>query len=392
MNDSWRNLISGDLDFLVNLAKETPPDDVSAVSSLRKHGSLEEVSVVLEVLEARRRASGRLRDAKSWFMDKEGVEQSTRTVVAEHKAKRFRSSLGESPVIDLCCGIGSDTTELARNGSVIYVDRNPLKVELTRYNLSHSLSSSDQHHPLVADAGVLPLPPFPIHLDPSRRQGSRRRHDYSGMVPGPNVIEELLSKHGSIALKCGPGINADDLPPGSIEWIQDGPDLVEATLWCGDLATADRRSATLVDRQLTVSGELQPVSASTLEKPAYLHEPCPAIERSGLMGQLQSEVSAAEWHPGLGWLAGETAQTNPWFRSFAVIAQMGWHEKKVIDWFNQQGKAPASIKTRGTKEDPARLIRRFSGDPSDWVLALLRRGQKIEACVLEELTPEQSQS
>ena len=385
MTDSWQKLISGQLDSLLQMAQETPPGDVSAITRLRRHGSLEEVSVVMEVLESRRRARGRLRHGENWLMDREGMEQATRTVAAEHKARRLRSRVGENTVIDLCCGIGSDTAALAGSGSVIYVDRDPLRVDLTRFNLAQISVETTRLHPLVAEAQTLPLPPLPLHVDPARRVDGRRVHNFDGMVPGPEILNPLIQRHSAVALKCGPGIAIDDLPPGEVEWLQDGQDLVEATLWCGDLAGSARRSATLLHHSRTISGEQEPLQQSALKTPAFLHEPCSAIERSGLVAQVQSEVDGEEWHPGLGWLAGKVEKTSPWFRSFAVVAQMGWHEKKVVGWFRKQGCAPSSIKTRGVQEDPARLKKKFSGQAGPWILALLRRGRQIEACVLEEI-------
>jgi len=365
--------------------RTSPPGTSPPYHDCARLGHLRKVSVVLEVMDARRKSKRRLKNANSWLMDREGAEQATRSTVAEYKAAKLRRQVGDDPIIDLCCGIGSDAAALAEGGPLIYVDRNPLRVMLARFNLAQCHLQHGQIHPLVATAESLPLPPYPLHLDPSRRQGSNRLHSYEDMIPGPQVIEELIDRHKSMALKCGPGIDAEKLPHGEVEWIQDGSDLVEATLWCGDLATGSRRSATIVDLDLTISGELQPLEQSSLKQPAFLHEPRPAIERSGLIGHLQSEISAGEWYPGLGWLAGDEQRTSPWFRSFSVVAQMGWHEKKIVEWFRQQGCAPASIKTRGVKEDPARLRRRFSGEAGEWILALLRRGQKIEACVLKEL-------
>ena len=90
MNASWKKLIAGSLNPLLELAENTPLGDVSAISRLRKHGTLDEVSVVLEALESRRRSVGRLQHGSTWLMDREGMEQATRTRVAEHKAKRIR--------------------------------------------------------------------------------------------------------------------------------------------------------------------------------------------------------------------------------------------------------------------------------------------------------------
>ena len=181
MRDIWQKLISGQLDSLLQSAQDTVPGDVSAISRLRRKGTLAEVSIVLEALEARRRSRSRLRESDTWLMDREGSEQATRTTVAEYKARRLRSVIGEETVIDLCCGIGSDTAALAQSGPVIYVDHDPVRVELTRFNLGQSSKKPSNSHPLVADAKCLPLPPPAITCrsrTPRRwPPGSRLRRD-----------------------------------------------------------------------------------------------------------------------------------------------------------------------------------------------------------------------
>ncbi|MBC8261240.1 MAG: hypothetical protein H8E43_05430 [Planctomycetia bacterium] len=387
MKTTWHELISGNLDILIEAAQSAVPDDVQTISRLRKKGSLEQVSTVLELLEARRRARGRLSQPDEWWIDREGAEQATRSIVAEHKSRRVREVSGEQPIIDLCCGIGSDALALSKRGPVILVDHDPLKLLLASANLRHFSrnKSHDSHLVIRAKAENLPLAPLPIHIDPARRSETQRLHAYSEMQPGPAVIESIIEHHRDVALKCGPGVSADDLPAGEIEWIQDGPDLVEATLWCGQFDGGNRRRATLVKTGLSVSGNPIPLEELTLKTPQFLHEPVPVLERSGLTGHLQADLAAGELHPGLGWLAGQDHKTSPWFRSFEVVDRLGWHEKKVIDWFKARGEAPRAIKTRGVKEDPAALGRKFPRKKGDWTLALLRRGTKIEAWILQEL-------
>ena len=90
MKTTWHELISGNLDILIEAAQSAVPDDVQTISRLRKKGSLEQVSTVLELLEARRRARGRLSQPDEWWIDREGAEQATRSIVAEHKSRRVR--------------------------------------------------------------------------------------------------------------------------------------------------------------------------------------------------------------------------------------------------------------------------------------------------------------
>lgn len=68
MRDIWQKLISGQLDSLLQSAQDTVPGDVSAISRLRRKGTLAEVSIVLEALEARRRSRSRLRESDTWLM------------------------------------------------------------------------------------------------------------------------------------------------------------------------------------------------------------------------------------------------------------------------------------------------------------------------------------
>ncbi|MEE2890046.1 MAG: class I SAM-dependent methyltransferase, partial [Planctomycetota bacterium] len=152
--------------------------------------------MVLSLLEARRRASGRLEDHDHLWLTVDSTQQATRTSVARHKAQRFRSVLGDGPVIDLCCGIGSDAMALAEGGAVILVDHDPVRLELARANLERTNSPP---WALCADACALPLPALPLHIDPDRRKGTQRRHRYDQMDPAPGVLEDLMNRHVDMA-------------------------------------------------------------------------------------------------------------------------------------------------------------------------------------------------
>lgn len=381
MDTIWHRLICGSLDPLLQAAAEVDPTHPASVQSLRQHGSREEVAVVLSLLEARRRASGRLEDHDHLWLTVDSAQQATRTSVARHKAQRFRSVLGDGPVIDLCCGIGSDAMALAEGGAVILVDRHPLRLELARANLERTNSPA---WALCADACALPLPALPLHIDPDRREGSRRRHRYDQLVPAPGVLEDLMNRHVDMALKCGPGVDSENLPPGEVEFIQDRGDLVEATLWRGKLDGSVARRATLLPSGETISGDPATIEPYPDENPPWIHEPVAAVERAGLLSQLQGRFAIGELHPGLGWLAGDRALDTPWLRSFEVIERIPWREDKVRRWLRARGEGLASIKTRGVSEDPGALLKSFGGAGGELTLALLRHGRKRVAWILKE--------
>ena len=387
MNPIWKRLIAGDLNPLLTAARHIDPTRPSELQSLRAHGTTEQVSVILSLLEARRRAEGRLEDHDQLWLTVDSVQQATRTSVARHKARRFRKVFDESPVIDLCCGIGSDGKAIAERGAVILVDRDPLLLSLARANIEQA---GHQPWTLNADAAALPLAPLPLHVDPDRRDDSRRRHRYQQMLPGPEILEALMDRHPDLALKCGPGVDTDNLPAGEVEFIQDGNALLEATLWRGKLDGSVVRRATLLPSGETICGDPAVLERHFDENPAWIHVPVPAIERAGLVAQLLDHYPIGELYPGLGWLAGDSPISTPWLRSFEVVERMPWREEKVRRWLTARGEGLATVKTRGVSEDPGAILKRLRGDGGKLILAILRHGRKQVAWIVSEMTQQEA--
>ncbi len=93
-------------------------------------------------------------------------------------------------------------------------------------------------------------------------------------------------------VKVAPGIDHALVPAGAeAEWVSVDGDLVEAALWCGDLAQATHR-ATVIDRggavhQLTGSGT---VAAPVGPVGRFLYDPDPAVVRSHLVAEFAATV------------------------------------------------------------------------------------------------------
>ncbi|MDE0960621.1 MAG: hypothetical protein OSB09_07555 [Planctomycetota bacterium] len=379
MHQTWTRLLAGELDPLLLAARSVEPGRLSQLTSLRRHGTPDEVSVVLSLWAARRRTVGRLDHGDRLWLTAEALQQATRSAVARHKAARIREICGESPVIDLCCGIGSDSMALSHGGPVVMVDRDRFRLTLARANVD--LTGGDGWA-VEAEAGALPLPPLPLHIDPDRRRDGRRRHSYPEMLPGPEVLEPLMERHPDLALKCGPGVDIDQLPAGEVEFIQESGDLVEATLWRGSFDGGVRRRATLLPSGESISGDQEVLDIYPDSNPAWIHEPVSVIERAGLVAQLYSRHAIGELYPGLGWLAGPQRIDSPWLKSYEVVERMPWREEKVRRWLRSKGEGISVVKTRGVSENPAQLARKFRGRGGHLILALLRHGKKQVAWIL----------
>src|SRR4051794_27937519 len=112
-------------------------DPVRASTALRKHVEPSRSAAALTQVDLRVRAVPKFgNDAARMYFTPDGLEQATRARVGTPRASRI--ALAEpASVLDVGCGIGGDTVALARASlTVAAVDRNELRVEVTRANLA----------------------------------------------------------------------------------------------------------------------------------------------------------------------------------------------------------------------------------------------------------------
>ena len=381
----WR-AVAGDAALLTR-ASAIDPSDVSAIASLRRDYPADQVSVALSLVEARAKAAGKFgQRGQTLVADVAGVEQASSTRVAAYKANRIRQQLCSGAAIaDLCCGIGGDSMALGdAELDVLAVDRDPLRVWMTRQNSGASLRG------VCADVAGLALDGLPIHLDPARRnEGTGRRawrlEDYQ---PGPEVIGKLVEQSPASAIKLSPGVDVDALPwAGEVEFISDRGRLVQAVLWGGAFAQTARR-ATRIDEHGThcLSGE--PTAPTYRAAKRYLYTFDSAVERADLIGQLSAMLDAPAIHPKLGLLTSDQIIDSPWTTGFELIETLPWRPKKVRQWLKANDGGLVEVKTRGKACDPDQEQRRLRGDgATTYTVFVLRFDMKVQALVTRRLDP-----
>src|SRR6476660_9120845 len=98
----------------------TGPNPLAVASSLRKLYEPEQVAAALTQVELRRRAGAKFgASASTMYFTADGLEQATHPTVARHRARRLSRALaagGNSTVVDIGCGIGSDLLALGAEG------------------------------------------------------------------------------------------------------------------------------------------------------------------------------------------------------------------------------------------------------------------------------------
>ena len=166
-----------------------------------------------------------------------------------------------------------------------------------------------------------------VHIDPSRRDEASNRRSWrlEDLQPGLDSITPIVEASQGAALKLGPGIPRDMVPPdpqGTIEFISEGRTLLQAVAWCGSLATPGcARRATDVVAQTSIEGDPQPPPFRG-SVGSRLLVPHPAVERAELMSVALGSSDAGELAAGLGILTTDTPTFSPWFEEFEVLEML----------------------------------------------------------------------
>ncbi len=355
------------------------------IGQLRKKCSQSQVGVAIESARAKAKAARKFEPslAATIMGDCSGIEMSSSTASARYKAARFAQELEpESTILDLCCGIGGDSIQLALAGlHTIGVDRDETRAWMCAQNAKIETTVCDVLDP--------DLPAGAFHLDPSRRTDdgarSRRLEDLS---PAPEIWKLIIAKRHHGAIKLHPGVHADELPAGEIEILSESGKLTQAVLWVGKLAKSARR-ATLLGKDGSVLAQLagdpdRPTQESPIEQ--FIHTVDPSVERTDLMNELLAATSLSLVHPGTGLVTGSSASAHPMTTAFRVIDSMAWHHVKVREHLQSLNAGIVEIKTRGQIVDPDEMQRKLRGDGDRKLCVfILAIGKAVRAIMTERV-------
>ncbi len=302
------------------VSRERGGGSLSAGTALRKafpDVPVASLAAASEVHEARIRARGKFEHADRMFFTREALEQATDARVAIHRAERFR---GLAHVCDACCGVGGDAIALGgAAGRLVCVDTDPARLLFCGENLGiHGIDA----RLVLADIRELPEDAGPfdaLFIDPSRRPGGKRTLDPRSMEPPLDVVLDLLARFPRGAAKLPTSIRPADIPvPCELEWVSTAAGLKEATLWTG----AFRRcvaSVTLLHREAHLSDTDLPDVEPDLGEGPFLHEPDPALIRSGLLGRKAASLGMRLLDRSIAYTFSDGPVRDPFFTSWRVL-------------------------------------------------------------------------
>lgn len=357
MNDvSFASLLTPEGHALLDEVHGTEPAQELAVATrLRRDHPAELVSAALGQARLRQRAAAKFgaEDAERMYFTPNGVEQSTRTTVATHRARRLRS-LGVRSVADLCSGIGGDAIALARAGiRVLAVDRDPLTVAVARAN-AEALGLADLIEVREADVTEVGTEAYDaVFVDPARRGGRGRIFDPEAYSPPLSWAISTALKAPLAALKIAPGIPHEAVPAeAEAEWISDAGDVKEAVLWFGTEPGLVRATLLPGPRELRGRGLPDP---AVREVGRYLYEPDGAVIRAHLVAEVAEEVDGGLVDETIAYITADELRPTPYAAAYEITDRLPFNVKKLKALLRERGVGVLTVKKRGSAVEPEEL-------------------------------------
>ncbi|MFJ8829854.1 methyltransferase domain-containing protein [Micromonospora aurantiaca] len=357
-------------------------DPLAAAAALRSAGIPGGLAAAaLTQAELRRRAAGKFGPvAAGMFLTRAGLEQATRRAVADRRAARLRAA-GVTTLADLGCGLGADALAAARAGIRVYaVEADPLTAEMAAAN-AEAAGLADLVTVTCGDATAFDVSGVDaVFCDPARRRAGtgRRVFDPNAYSPPWDFVTGLAARVPRTAVKVAPGLDHALIPGGAeAEWVSVDGDLVEAALWCGDLAEVPRRATLLREKEgppINASGSKRVPSyhltgTGSVEAPVgpvrrFLYDPDPAVVRAHLVAELATDLDATLADPSIAYLYADEARPTPFARCLEITDVLPFSLKRLRALLRERRVGRVEIRKRGSALEPEKLRRdlRLAGD------------------------------
>ena len=371
-------------DALAAAMSEEDPESLAAASRMRAQFGPELAAAALTQATLRRQAKAKFGEAAvQMFFTRAGLEQATRPEVADHHASRFLLA-GVRKVIDLGCGIGSDSMAFARAGlEVLAVDVDPETAAVAQANLAGVADVICADANEVAEQLITAR--VGVFCDPARRNDHGRVWRVEDFEPRWPTVMQLFDGGQTAGVKLGPALPHSLIPEAvEAEWITHRGETVEVGLWSGPGATPGRRSALIMPNARLIVTTAPPLPVRDLG--SYIYEPAGAVIRAGAIAELGAQLGAGLLDPQVAYLTGDQLCSTPFATAFEVRQQLPFHIKALRSWVREAQIGVLEIKKRGIEIDPAELRRRLRlAGPNSATIVISRTPRGAIAAVVQRI-------
>jgi SAM-dependent methyltransferase len=328
-------------------------DPLAAASRLRAAGFAPDLAAAaLTQATLRRRAVSKFGpDAGRMFFTRAGLEQATRSVVATRRAARLAAA-GVRSVADLGCGLGADAIAFARAGlRVRAVDADPATAAFAAANavacgvsglLTVTTGRAEDVDLATVDA---------VFCDPARRSAGtgRRVFDPADYSPPWDWVVGLAARVPYTVVKVAPGLDFALAPPGAeVELVSVDREVVEATLWCGPLASVPRRATVVRGASVTELTGSGLAAAPVGPVRRYLYDPDGAVVRAHLVAELAASLDGTLADPAIAYVYADIARPTPYARCLEVADALPFSVKRLRAHLRSMDVGAVEILKRGS--------------------------------------------
>jgi hypothetical protein len=352
-------------------------------TELRADYPAELVAAALAQHELRIAAQAKFSRAMRMFFTRDGLEQASGEVVAQHRRGRYPAG---GQLADLCCGIGGDLIALADGHEVRAVDADPVHLRMAEANAAvYGVAGQVRfEHGDVRDTGLGGV--TAAFIDPARRTGRGRLRPGDSEPPLAWCLD-LASQVSQLGIKAAPGLPRDLVPPGwEAEFIAVGRELKEAALWSPALARSATR-ATILPGGHTLTPQPGPPVPVAPPGP-YLLDPNPAVTRAGLVAELARAAGGWQIDEQIAFLCtGQPVRTS-FARTLQVLDSGRWHQRELSARLRALGIGSVDIRRRGLAGDVAQIRRQLKlSGPHRATLIMTRAEDRPWALICQDLPP-----
>ncbi|MCC6483943.1 MAG: hypothetical protein IT209_03770 [Armatimonadetes bacterium] len=357
--------------------KDLPKDPVRRVTLLRKSVPASVAPVILELSELRHRGREKFGRACEMFFDREALEQSSSEAIAALRAEAFKDC---ETVADLTCGIGGDTSALARQcRKVIASDLSAARVSMSQWNVEALCAAASIRGEVsfrTACAQNYPLADG-YFLDPSRRASGRKSRFLRDLSPPVELVKELAATSDSVGVKLSAATPDEELLAlgGSIDFVASAGVCREAFVRLGRLSTGTTRA--LFPKRgggwSALSATPGSPGAPLSEPLKFLLEPNPAIIRASLLPELCRCVHAAILDPESAYLTAERPCPDSSAMSYEIHRSLPFSLKGVKSHLREIGIGHVEVKKRGIDADVEEVRRHLQSKLNGHGVVVLMR-------------------
>lgn len=386
-------IIQTDIDFLTSeqgrsllaelaQADLSPQNRLSLVTQLRQAHTLEQVSAAVSMAEWRAKAIDKFgEDTHKLLFTDDALQQASDPFIRQYRARKLADSdLDNIRVLDVCCGIGTDSIAFARAGMIVHgIDLNPTRIAIARHNaealgLDIAFSVDDVTQGIPTDYDI-------IFYDPARRDAQGRRiYDVEGYLPPLSLIKTWSA--AQIIVKLSPGVDLNQLTDyhGTVEFISVNGDLKEALLRTPTAETyafathitADGIQHWLPERD---NGLVVHPTVSLAEPAGWLCEPDPAILRATLVEDVVHTHNGHMLDEQIAYFCTAQRPDSVWIRAWKIRAWLPFNLKKLRARLRQMDLGTLTVKKRGSPITPEDLIRKLKLKGTQSATVVLTRFQ-----------------